>query len=308
MQSPLCASVHEALVDRIPTDLLDVLTSASSDVQLGMTLHAAALKRATAAATVALTIEINCEHFIFTHELHDDVFEDRVQLALLAIDGHGTPVYAESLDYDLRLSAEAHHRMQAFGLRTNHRISLLPGYRQLYVAARESGAREAGWICCELDVPDFVVQTSAMSGILLTAATADLAYTVHSDPEIAKLLPGPPTARRDFVRGDVLAVYVEIYRAAQSSALSSPAIATRLIAASGQEIFKSTQVGATQRESDTACHVYVVHVPLRDVSPGSYLLRVEAAPDERRGCLTPIDATSTKRDIRINVHPYPGLA
>ena len=106
--------------------------------------------------------------------------------------------------------------MKQHGLRANPRVELPPGRYQLRVGVRESGAGEMGTVFYDLDVPDFTRGRLSMSGLLLTAPSAQRTFTVQADPIAAKLLPGAATSRRTFTTSDVLSLYAEIYENASS--------------------------------------------------------------------------------------------
>ena len=63
----------------------------------------------------------------------------------------------------------------------------------------------------DLEVPDFRKEKLMMGGLLLTAASVQQTPSIQPDPVVAKLLPGAATSRREFPKGDVLALYTEIY-------------------------------------------------------------------------------------------------
>src|SRR5262249_35612715 len=68
-----------------------------------------------------------------------------------------------------------------------------------------------GSVLYDLDVPDFSKSRIAMSGLVLTSASATRWPTAKADPELGSLLPGPPVAARSFPQNDQLAVFPDVY-------------------------------------------------------------------------------------------------
>ena len=70
----------------------------------------------------------------------------------------------------------------------------------------------------DLQVPDFRKEPMMLSGVLITAASANAAMTAMPDPAAPKLLPGPAVSRRTFAGNDTLTVFAEIYDNSSSRA------------------------------------------------------------------------------------------
>jgi hypothetical protein len=113
-----------------------------------------------------------------------------------------------------------------------------------------------------------------MSGLLLTAASVQQTFTARVDATVAKLLPAPATSRREFQRSDTLALFAEIYDNSGSTQKRTIDTAVRVLDDAGREIF----VARDAVPNDTNWSVYSLtrQIPLKDVPPGRYLLRVEA--------------------------------
>jgi hypothetical protein len=118
-----------------------------------------------------------------------------------------------------------------------------------------------------------------MSGLLLSATSADRALTVQADPVTAKLLPGSATSRRTFTSADVLGLYAEIYENAGGGSPRRIDVATKLINEAGQDVAVAREVlerGASTGNEKSATFPLSRQLPLKGVAPGRYLLRVEA--------------------------------
>jgi hypothetical protein len=125
----------------------------------------------------------------------------------------------------------------------------------------------------DLQVPDFSRDPVMLSGVLLTAATANATFTAQPDPETAKVLPGPATARRTFSRNDIVTVFAEIYDNSSRRQPRQVDTAVTLISETGQEVFNARDSIAT---GDWSAYGLRRDIPLKDVAAGRYLLRVEA--------------------------------
>ena len=98
-------------------------------------------------------------------------------------------------------------------MRLLRHLSLPPGRYQVRVAAQDSGKVKQGSAHFDLDVPDFTRNPIALSSIAL-AATAD--RSVYSPPKpgfdpFNGLLPGPPSALREFPVNSEISAAVEVY-------------------------------------------------------------------------------------------------
>ena len=78
-----------------------------------------------------------------------------------------------------------------------------------------------------------------LSGVLITAASAQAAMTALPDPAAPKLLPGPAISRRTFARNDTVTVFAEIYDNSSSKQPRQIDTAVTLVSESGQEVFRA---------------------------------------------------------------------
>jgi len=92
-------------------------------------------------------------------------------------------------------------------------------------------------------------------------------------------LPGPATSRREFARGDTLNLFAEVYDNVPTQQTHRVDVTTTLLSEDGREVFRSTQAlaGNAKTGIKSSTFEYATAVPLKDASPGRYLLHVEAA-------------------------------
>ena len=132
---------------------------------------------------------------------------------------------------------------------------------------------------CPPRVPDFSKEPLMTSGLLLTSVAAQQTLTAQHDTEAEKVLPAPATSRRTFAQDDVLAVLAEIYDNNPSRQARQIEMSARLIADGGREIFvarDSLGNGGSDNAKNWETFSFKREIPLKDVLPGRYLLRIEA--------------------------------
>ena len=268
--------------DHTSWELREALNSPLQRPGLTLSVQAAPFRKAGRTASVALAIEVDASRIQFAPQGDNKLFANKVELSLFSISEQGKPMQGVRTELDLNLRPETYERVKANGLRVNSRVDLPPGRYQLRVGARESGG-ETGTVFYDLDVPDFTREPLMMSGLLLSAPSAQRAMTAQPDDVVREALRGPATSSRRFTTADTLALYAEIY-ASTGQVAPRIDVTTRLIGESGREVSVARDeltagVAAAGREK-SATFGFSGSVPLRDVPPGSYLLRVEA---QRRG-------------------------
>ncbi len=246
---------------------------------LTLAVHAAPFKGASRQASVAVAVELDAERLHFA-EQPNKTFADGIELSLFALDERGKSHGGNFYQFNLTLRPDTYQRVRESIVRMNPRITLPPGRYQLRIGVRESGAGEMGSVFHDLLVPDYTANGLAMSGLLLTADSARLQFTPQPDDEVpAGALPAPATSRRTFGQGDVLTAFAEIYENISSRTPQRLEIVTTLTGEDGVAAFSSREsLGGTNASGEAkATRVPLVkQIPLKDVRPGRYTLRLEA--------------------------------
>ncbi len=197
----------------------------------------------------------------------------------------------ESLGYERQTLSVTPHRAdgQAFEFEVLSTLPLKPGRYELRAAVEDSRLGRAGSVYTYVDVPDFRRAPLTMSGLFLEAMPARISVPSAA---FSGLLPVQPTARRVFDHGDRVTGFVRIYQGVSRAAMPGY-VAARIVDDADHVVFQQesrivpAQFGAT-RAMDLS-----LEVPVARLSPGPYLLTVEA----RHGNET------ARRDVRFEVRP-----
>ena len=154
---------------------------------------------------------------------------------------------------------------------------------------------KAGGVIYDLDVPDFTKAPFSMSGIALTSLGAAEVTTIAPKNPLRDFLPGPATASREFMTGDTITLFGEVYENQRNTAAHMIDIKTEL-RAEGARVIRNTseQRSSTELQGPSGCYGFTARIPLSDVAPGLYVLHVSA--QALAG-----DRPQVSRDIQIQV-------
>jgi VWFA-related protein len=241
---------------------------------LSMSAFAAPMIGIRPKASVLIVVELEGQALKFKQD--GALFANSIEVAILAMDESGKVKDGAKDVADLKLRPETHALVVKNGVRLTRRLALAPGRYQLRIGARESVGGLVGSVMYDLDVPDFSKTDLSMGGLLLTAASSGRMPTANPDPDFKEILPGSPTALREFPSGDQLTLAVDVY----DNKVSTPhrvEIKTSVTADSGTVVFSSTDERRTEElKGVNGTYGHVATVPLKGVAPGRYVLRVEA--------------------------------
>ena len=115
-----------------------------------------------------------------------------------------------------------------------------------------------------------------MSGIVLTSLSTGSMATIRQDEEIKAVLPAPPVAERSFPQNDELALFAEVYDN-QASTPHKVDFTTTLTSDTGKVVYKvDEERSSSEIAGARGGYGYTARVPLTDLEPGLYVLRVDA--------------------------------
>jgi VWFA-related protein len=271
---PVSKPAPNRIEAQMPPEIREALASPIPTRDLGLTLFAAPFVGVAPKASVALVIEIDPAALTFVQK--DGTFNTDLEVHFLAIDAGGKVQGGGRDVAPLRLREANYQSVTRSGVRLTRRLELPPGRYQIHVAARETNRGRLGTIRQDLDVPDFSKGPLVMSGITLTSESAGRIPTVNPDPGFTDVLRGSPTAIREFPRSDTLALFAEVYDN-QTAAAHRVAITTTVTADDGRVVFTTGDERASQElQGKKGGYGYLAKIPLAELTPGRYVLRVGA--------------------------------
>jgi VWFA-related protein len=278
-------------------ELREILNQPLQRNGLTMAVQAAPFKSESRQASIAVAIEVDANRLRFA-EQPNKTMTDAIELSLFAIDERGRSHGGNFYQFNLALRPDTYERVRSSVVRMNPRLAIPAGRYQLRIGVRESGAGEMGSVFYDLVVPDYSSNGLAMSGLLVTDDAARLQFTAQPDQDLPSgSLPAPATSRRLFSQSATLSLFSEIYDNISSREPRQIEIATSLIGEDGVAAFTSREslassAGRADVKSSRIPHVK--QIPLKDVRPGVYRLRVDV---QARGTNTKPVASETSLTV-----------
>jgi VWFA-related protein len=249
-------------------ELFEAISSPLPVSGLAMRVFAAPFRGASSNASVLVGIEMLGRHLTLE--------SGKVDISYLAIDAKSKTYGPQNDALTLNLPGDARARVAVSGLRVLNRIELPPGHYQLRVAARDEGQARVGSVICDLEVPDFSRSDFDISGVVLTSLASGALVTVGADDMMRAALPAPPVSQRMFAQNDRLVVFAEVYDRERKRAHKVD-IATTVVAEDGQALYKTEETrDSSELSGANGVYPYAVDVPLSEIPPGGYVLRVKA--------------------------------
>jgi hypothetical protein len=135
-----------------------------------------------------------------------------------------------------------------------------------------------------------------MSSLALTSMASSAVPTARPKDPLQKLLPGPLSTYRDFVQNDEIALFAEVYETGGGPA-HKVEINLTMKEEGGQTVFQTREErDSSELAGSSGGYGFSTRIPLRDVAPGLYVLRLEA--QSRIG-----DRPIVARETIVNVLP-----
>jgi len=277
-KSPSTPELREALDSPLPVS--------------GLTMHvfAAPFKGAAPNASVLFGVEVRGRDLQLAQNA-------KLLLSYLAIDQNGKVKGGNTDSLAMpNLKPETKARIEQTGLRMLNRIDLPPGKYQLRVAAHDTNGGNVGSVQYDLVVPDFQKAPFSISGLVLTSALGASLPTVRADEQLKQVLPGPPVSLRSFPQNDDIVLFAEVYDN-DGAKPHKVDITTTVTTDEGKVLFKTDEVrDSSDLGGARGGYGYTTKVPMKDLAPGKYVLKVEGK--SRLGNTPPVG-----RDVRIEVTP-----
>ncbi len=257
---------------RTAPELRAALLSPLPTSELPLALAAAVFKGGDGKGAVVLSTLMAARDLDLVEK--NGTFNNDLEVVVTATNYSGKSFPGDRATLTLALKPDSVQRLRAGGFRILSQLDLPPGRYQLRVAAREANTKRAGSVVYDLDVPDFSKDKLSMSGLALTSATSGLVPTARPKDPLAKMLPGPMTTFRDFVQGDEIALFVEVYDNTGRQPHKVD-IEASLRSEGGQPVFQTREErDSSELAGGPGGYGFMARVPLSDVAPGLYVLRV----------------------------------
>jgi VWFA-related protein len=254
-------------------ELREALDSPIPISGLGLTAFAAPFRGSGNKARISIALEVDGSRFKFAEK--DGKLSDTIEVSLIAFDDSGKVRDGGRDTVTLTPRPQTRDSILRTGVRMMRRLELAPGKYQLRIAAREEGSGAVGSVMLDLDVPDFSKGDLSMSALAVTSPSASAVPTAAADEQFKDVLPAAPTARREFARGEELALFTEIYDN-QTRTPHRVQIKTTVLGDTGTAVFASTDERRSEELGAAGGgYGHTAKVPL-NFPPGRYVLRVEA--------------------------------
>ena len=256
--------------------LAAALTNPLAVSSVPMRVWAAPFKGTGKTASVALAVEIDGAALQFKQQ--NDRFVEDLELSIVAADHDGKVRGSDRQTLNLKLKPDTHKVLTSGGgVRMLSRIELPPARYQLRIGLHESNGGNVGTVPIDVEVPDYGKLPFAMSGIVIASNAAPLLVTPRPDPILKDALPLPPVATRSFAKNETVAVFAELYDRSVPTAHDVD-VKTVVVPEGGTiPVFTSTDTLQMAASAGVRTHGYKIQVPMNELAPGDYVLRLEAS-------------------------------
>jgi VWFA-related protein len=265
--------------ERTSAELMDALESPVP--MSGLTISAFAAPFRGAPGNDAITVAVEAEGTTMTFaQKPDGHYANDLEVTLYAIDTNANKVKDGAHDV-VNVVLKPNVTMMRNPFRVVRVLKVPPGRYQLRVGAKEGGGK-VGTVILDLDAPDFSKGPIAMSGVVLSSAASARVPTANpGGSDLKDIMPAPPSASREFARGDELNVFAEIYDNLGTATAHRVVITTSVLSDEGKTVFSTSDERASAELSGSAGaggYGHVSRIPLANLAPGRYVLHLEAKP------------------------------
>src|SRR4051812_31542544 len=286
------APASPASADATISPIFEALGSPVPVSGIPMRVFAAPFKGPGDQSTVTFAIELEASRFDFAQQ--DGAWIESLEVATVAVEAGGTLRPGDHSKLGLALKPATYDAVMTHGMRVLGQTELRPGRYQLHVAVGTAGGK-AGSTVYDLEVPDYAKAPLTMSGLVLSSLAASQMPTLTLENRVRAFLPGPPMATRSFSQTEQLTVFGEVYDNARTGPAHEVTITTTLSSATGARLRTTTDTRSSlETDPRSGGYTFVAGMPLDDLSPGIYVIHVEARGDFA-------DRPTAARDIQILV-------
>lgn len=201
-----------------------------------------------------------------------------LEIIVGAFDATGRPQASARQSLDLSwpapVSGVATRRVEALS-----RLDLDPGDYEIRVAVAGADLADAASVFTHLTVPDYTILPFSISHVVFAAGSG----TTTAPPEfLAGILPVVPTTARTFARTTGATAFLRVYQGTmRRDDLQPVAIRVRIIDVQGTTVRDQVLGLAPEAFAADRTANATLTVPVQNLLPGEYLLRLEASMGDR---------------------------
>ncbi len=227
-------------------------------------------------ASVLVALEIDGSSLKFQER--NGRFAESLEVSIVAADQRGRIQGGDRQTFELNLMPQTHERVSRTGVRMLSRLDLPAGRYQIRVGVHESTGAGVATVPIDVDVPDYSKTPFAMSGVMLSISPdTGVAVTANAEVQPKDALPAPATVRRAYDRAETVTSYVEVYDNSGPMAHALNLVVSVRSGADGRGVFETRDRRDVEAGKTTRTHGFTTPVPLKELPPGIYVLRVEAS-------------------------------
>jgi VWFA-related protein len=264
--------------ERTSPELLDALESPVAVSGLTLSAFAAPFKGAGTNDAIVLSVEVDASVMKFAPK-PDGRYANDLEVTLYALDSKNGKVKDGARDVvGVILRPQVTEMRSPF--RVVRKLQVPAGKYQVRIGAKESGGK-VGTVIYELDAPDFSKGPITMSGISLSSSESLRVPTASPAGPLTDVLPAPPSASREFQRGDTIDVFAEVYDNLGATTAHRVVINTTVLSDEGKTVFSTSDERRSDELKDSKAgggYGHTTKIPLAQLAPGRYVLRLDARP------------------------------
>jgi len=230
-------------------------------------------------ATIAVVLGV--QQPVDTHRTNDN---EPVKVLVAALDRSGRSVQSEQQTVGMTLpsssSADVSYELLS-------RLALKPGRYEVRASVDVAPGR-SGSVYTYVDVPDFSEQPLSLSGVVFSIAPAWPTAPAQGFPDLSPIV---PTTRRDFAPTDRVSAFVRVYQKASEPPQLAD-VKAQIVDVNGRMVTTDAASFGAEQFAQSRSADYRVRLPVDRLSPGAYLLTLDAARGQH----------SVRRTVRFQVH------
>jgi VWFA-related protein len=209
---------------------------------------------------------------------------EHVEIFMSAFDRHGRSPGWVRQNVDVTPSEGSAGTLQYDAV---SRLDLRPGHYEIRISSEHRDAARSGSVHTYVEVPDFAKEPLSLSGVVLHGGATMLATARSVFETVTPLV---PTSRREFPRGETIGVFARVYQGG-SAALAPVSTRVRVVDSAEKTVFGGTASLPAGEFGEGRSTELKLDVPLRRLTPGEYLLTLEAT----------LGKNTARRDVRFTV-------